>query len=50
MNWIEKLLDILQNNNNYNNIRENGYNKAIEYYQWEHFANKIDSVYKDNLK
>jgi len=50
MNWIEKLLDILQNNNNYNNIRENGYNKAIEYYQWEHFANKIDNVYKDNLK
>ena len=46
MDWFKKLLDIIKNNDKYNNIRENGYKKGIEYYTWNNFAHKIDYITK----
>lgn len=42
-NIIEMVLNIININNkdNYNNVRKNGYNKALQHYQWEHWANII---------
>ena len=42
-NIIETVLNIININNkdNYNNIRKNGYNKALQNYQWENWANII---------
>ena len=50
MDWIEKILNIIQNNSEYDIVRENGYNKAIQFYQWTHFTDKIDKVYKNETK
>lgn len=41
LDWYNLFLEIINNDSKYNIIRENGYNKAIKYYQWEHFANNI---------
>jgi len=41
MDWKSKLLDITQNSIKYNRMRMNGYNKALQYYQWNDFANKF---------
>jgi len=42
-NIIDTVLNIININNkdNYNNVRKNGYNKALQHYQWEHWANII---------
>ena len=42
-NIIETVLNIIQNNENYNNIRKNGHKKALEFYQWENWANIIQN-------
>ena len=42
-NIIETVLNIIQNNENYNNIRNNGYKKAIKFYQWENWASIIQN-------
>ena len=43
MNWLGKIYDIMYNSSNYDFIRENGYQKALKYYQWDNWAEKIDS-------
>ena len=40
--WVSKLLKIINNDDDYNIIRENGYNKAIDNYQWDHWAKIIN--------
>ena len=42
-NIIETVLNIINVNNkdNYKSIRKNGFNKALQYYQWENWANII---------
>jgi len=44
IDWYNKILEIIKNNEKYNEMRENGYNKAIEYYQWSQFAKKINEI------
>jgi hypothetical protein len=46
MDWFNKLLNIIKNNDNYDKVRENGYKKAIQNYTWNNFANKIDYITK----
>jgi hypothetical protein len=41
MDWLNKLLNIINNNSLYDIVRENGYNKGLLYYQWDNFANII---------
>ena len=41
LDWYNTLLHIINNNSEYDIIRENGYNKALKYYQWDEFASKI---------
>jgi spore maturation protein CgeB len=42
-NWLGKIYDIIYHTSNYDFIRENGYQKALKYYQWNNWAEKIDS-------
>jgi hypothetical protein len=44
MNWFDKIIEIIHNSSNYDNIRENGYIKGNKYYQWKEFASKIDEI------
>ena len=46
MDWLKKILDIIKNSDEYDNIRENGYKKGIEYYTWNNFAHKIYYITK----
>lgn len=41
--YIKLIIDIINNNERYNKIRENGYKKAIQYYQWENWSNIINN-------
>jgi hypothetical protein len=49
MDWYSKLLDIINNDKQYDNVRTNGYNKAIKYYQWNNWAGKISSVINNHI-
>jgi hypothetical protein len=40
-NWFNKITDIINNSNNYDTIRENGYQKALQNYQWDKFAYEL---------
>ena len=44
IDWFEKILEIINNTDKYNIIRENGYNKAITHYKWDNWADILDSV------
>ena len=44
MDWFNKIMNIIKNNDKYNTIRQNGYNKAIEYYQWSKWAETLNKV------
>ena len=46
IDWYNKLIDIINNSDQYNEVRENGYNKGLLYYQWDNWANIIDSCIK----
>lgn len=41
IDWFQLFLNIINNNENYEKIRDNGYNKALQYFQWDNFAHKI---------
>ena len=43
-NYKEKINDILLKNENYEEIRINGYQKALLYYQWNNWALKIHNI------
>ena len=43
--WYDKVLDIIQNTDKYDHVREAGYEKAINNYQWDDWA-KI--IYQNN--
>ena len=45
IDWFNKILDIINNSEKYENIRNNGYNKAYEHYQWNNWAEKISSEF-----
>ena len=36
--WYKKIIYIINNSNEFNNIRENGYKKALQYYTWDNWA------------
>lgn len=40
-NYINQIIDIIQNNEKYNQIRKNGYEKAIKNLTWDNWAKKI---------
>ena len=42
-NIIDKLFYIINNNNSYNSIRENGYKKALNHYKWDNWALNINN-------
>jgi len=44
MDWFNKIMNIIKNNDKYNTIRQNGYTKAIENYQWSKWAENLDKV------
>ena len=46
MNWFELFLNIIDENNlenkeKYDKIKNNGYKKAIEHYQWDEWAKNL---------
>tara|TARA_B100001175_G_scaffold304900_1_gene301400 strand:- start:313 stop:1104 length:792 start_codon:yes stop_codon:yes gene_type:complete len=45
--FIDKFYNIINNNKDYDQIRKNGYNKAIEYYQWDKWGEIIDKKIKN---
>ena len=47
MDWFSLFLEIINNSEKYDKIRENGYNKALEHYQWSEWANRLDTVTKN---
>lgn len=47
MDWFDKIINIINNNSDYDIVRENGYKKGIEYYQWKEFALTIDKITKE---
>lgn len=46
IDWFEKFMDIINNDEKYDKMRENGYKKGIEFYQWTYFAHEIDKISK----
>ena len=44
MDWFNKIMNIIKNNDKYNTIRQNGYTKAIENYQWSKWAETLNKV------
>ena len=44
MGWYNKLINIINNNDSYENIRTNGYNKALIHYQWDNWAKILDDI------
>ena len=49
--WFEKLITIINNNDQYNIIRENGYKKALKYYQWDNWALSVHNcIIPKNIK
>jgi hypothetical protein len=49
--WFEKLMNIINNNDQYNIIRENGYKKALKYYQWDNWALHVNkSIFTKKIK
>lgn len=44
IDWYEKIISIINNNEEYDIVRENGHNKALQYYQWDNWANIVNSV------
>jgi len=47
IDWYQKLLNILENSNSYDHIRESGYKTVCKYYQWNNWANILDQKIKD---
>jgi hypothetical protein len=45
MDWYSKILDIIENSDSYDNIRNNGFNKGILYYQWDNWANNLSKLF-----
>lgn len=45
IDWYSKFLDIIENSNSYDYIRNNGFNKAILYYQWDNWANNLSKLF-----
>jgi hypothetical protein len=41
LSFYDKIINILNNNTSYNEIRENGYLIGLKYYQWDNWANII---------
>ena len=41
--WFEKFINIINNNDSYNIIRENGYKKGLQYYQWDNWAISVNN-------
>ena len=46
IDWFKKILNIIENSELYDEIRENGYKTACKYYQWNNWAKKIDEKIK----
>tara|TARA_Y200000002_G_C22656649_1_gene653799 strand:+ start:30 stop:1046 length:1017 start_codon:yes stop_codon:yes gene_type:complete len=46
-NYIDIINNIIKNNDKFNKIRENGYNKAYLNYRWYNWASKINQVLKN---
>jgi hypothetical protein len=44
MDWYECLMDIINNNQKYEIIRENGYQKGLLYYQWNNWAQIFNDI------
>jgi hypothetical protein len=42
-NWYDKIIHIIKNSETYDNIRENGYQKALTNYTWSNWANILIS-------
>lgn len=43
IDWFDKFMHIINNNDDYNTIRENGYQKALKYYQWDNWALSVNN-------
>ena len=43
MDWFQLVMDIISDIDKYNIVRENGYNKALLYYQWDKWAECLDN-------
>ena len=46
MDWYGKILDIIKNTSEYDEIRNNGYEKGLKYYKWDNWAIGIDEIFK----
>jgi hypothetical protein len=48
-NWFNIIMDIIHNSSKYDNIRQNGYEKGLLYYQWNSWAEKLNKIFKKNI-
>jgi hypothetical protein len=44
IDWFGKIMEIKNNTEEYDIMRNNGYNKGIKYYQWSEFAKQINEI------
>ena len=47
-NCLDEIKNILNNNNKYNYIRQNGYEKVLKYYKWDKWAEIINNTLNNN--
>ena len=42
--YLQKIIEIINHNNEYNIVRENGQKKALLYYQWNNWAETLNNI------
>ena len=47
IDWFQKILNIIENSELYDEVREHGYKTACKYYEWNQWAKKIDDKIKE---
>jgi CRISPR/Cas system CMR-associated protein Cmr5 small subunit len=44
IDWFGKIMEIKNNTEEYDGMRDNGYNKGMKHYQWSEFAKRINEI------
>ena len=48
IDYLEKIMEIINNNDKFNIVRESGHKKALLYYQWDKWAETLDNIINKN--
>ena len=49
IDYLEKIMEIINNNDKFNIVRESGHKKALLYYQWNNWAETLNKVINQNI-